>query len=68
MALKHRITINVTDPHGKTGTVLKGADARLRTLDLNYSVWRLVASVRIQFLFSAGCFLFLKLFSLLSVC
>lgn len=29
MALKHRITINVTDPHGKTGTVLKGADARL---------------------------------------
>lgn len=29
MALKHRNTINVTDPHGKTGTVLKGADARL---------------------------------------
>lgn len=29
MALKHRITINVTDPHGKTRTVLKGADARL---------------------------------------
>lgn len=29
MTLKHRITINVTDPHGKTGTVLKGADARL---------------------------------------
>lgn len=29
MALKHRITINVTDSHGKTGTVLKGADARL---------------------------------------
>ncbi len=29
MALKQRITINVTDPHGKTGTVLKGADARL---------------------------------------
>ena len=29
MALRHRITINVTDPHGKTGTVLKGADARL---------------------------------------
>lgn len=28
MTLKHRITINVTDPHGKTGTVLKGADAR----------------------------------------
>ena len=29
MALRHRITINVTDPRGKTGTVLKGADARL---------------------------------------
>ena len=29
MALKHRITINVTDPRGKTGTVLKGADAML---------------------------------------
>ncbi len=29
MALKHRITINVTDPHGRIGTVLKGADARL---------------------------------------
>ena len=29
MELKHRATINVTDPHGKTGTVLKGADARL---------------------------------------
>ena len=29
MALKHRITINVTDPHGNTGTVLKGADVRL---------------------------------------
>lgn len=29
MAMKHRITINVTDPCGKTGTVLKGADARL---------------------------------------
>ncbi len=29
MALKHRITINVTDPHGRTGTVLKGADVRL---------------------------------------
>ena len=29
MELKHRVTINVTDPHGKTGTVLKGADARL---------------------------------------
>ena len=29
MALKHRITINVTDLHGNTGTVLKGADVRL---------------------------------------
>lgn len=29
MALRHGITINVTDPRGKTGTVLKGADARL---------------------------------------
>ena len=29
MALRHRITINVTDPQGKTGTVLKGADVRL---------------------------------------
>lgn len=29
MALRHRITINVTDPRGKTGTVLKGADVRL---------------------------------------
>ncbi len=28
MALKHRITINVTDPHGRTGTVLKGADVK----------------------------------------
>lgn len=25
----YRFTINVTDLHGKTGTVLKGADARL---------------------------------------
>jgi hypothetical protein len=29
MALKHRITINVSDPHGRTANVLKGADARL---------------------------------------
>ena len=29
MALRHRITINVTGPRGKTGTVLKGADVRL---------------------------------------
>ena len=29
MALRHRVTINVTDPRGKTVTVLKGADARL---------------------------------------
>ena len=29
MALRHRITINVTDPQGKTGTILKGADVRL---------------------------------------
>lgn len=29
MALRHRITINVTDPRGRTGTVLKGADVRL---------------------------------------
>ena len=35
MALKHRITINVTDPHGNTGTVLKGADAILDRLVRN---------------------------------
>lgn len=29
MALKHKITINVTDPHGRSATVLKGADIRL---------------------------------------
>ena len=29
MALRHKITINVTDSRGKTGTVLKGADVRL---------------------------------------
>ena len=29
MALKLRITISVTDPYGKTGTILKGADIRL---------------------------------------
>ena len=29
MALKHKITINVTDPRGKSATVLKGADIRL---------------------------------------
>ena len=29
MALKHRITVNVTDPHEKTGMIPKGADTRL---------------------------------------
>lgn len=29
MALRHKITINVMDPRGKTGTVLKGADIKL---------------------------------------
>lgn len=29
MALKHKITINVSDPNGKKATVLKGADMRL---------------------------------------
>lgn len=29
MVLKHRFTINVKDSHGKTGTDLKGVDARL---------------------------------------
>lgn len=29
MALKHRITINVTDPHGRKASVLKGADMKL---------------------------------------
>lgn len=29
MALKHKITINVTDPNGKKATVLKGADRKL---------------------------------------
>lgn len=29
MALRHRITINVTDPRGRGGTILKGADTRL---------------------------------------
>ncbi len=29
MILKHRITINVTDPWGKTGAVLKGAGVSL---------------------------------------
>ena len=29
MALKHRITINVTDSRGETGTILKGADVKL---------------------------------------
>ena len=37
------------------------------TLGFNYSLWRLAASVRIQFPFSAGCFLFLKRFFPLSV-
>ena len=36
MALKHRITINVTDSRGKTGTALKGADARLPTRLTNF--------------------------------
>ena len=31
MALKHRITINVTDPHGKSGMILKGADTKIPT-------------------------------------
>lgn len=29
MAIKHRVTIKVTDRLGRTATVLKGADARL---------------------------------------
>ena len=29
MAMKHRITINVTDPNGKKAAVLRGADMRL---------------------------------------
>ena len=29
MAMKHRITINVTDPYGKKAAVLRGADMRL---------------------------------------
>ena len=29
MALKHRIVINVSDPHGKKTTVLRGAHMRL---------------------------------------
>lgn len=29
MALRHKITINVTDPHGKSARVLKGAEMRL---------------------------------------
>lgn len=29
MALKHKITINVSDPSGKKATVIKGADMRL---------------------------------------
>lgn len=31
MALKHKITINVSDPSGKKATVLRGADMRLPT-------------------------------------
>ena len=29
MTMKHRITINVTDPNGKKAAVLRGADMRL---------------------------------------
>lgn len=29
MGLKHKITINVSDPSGKKATVLRGADIRL---------------------------------------
>ncbi len=29
MAIKHKVTINVSDPHGKKTTVLRGADMRL---------------------------------------
>jgi hypothetical protein len=29
MALRHRITINVTDPHGNCTRVLRGADVKL---------------------------------------
>ena len=29
MAMKHRITINVTDPNGKKAAVLRGADMKL---------------------------------------
>lgn len=29
MAIKHKVTIKVTDPQGRAATVLKGADARL---------------------------------------
>lgn len=29
MALKHRVTINVTDPTGKKATVLRGASRRI---------------------------------------
>ena len=29
MVLRHRITINVTDPHGRSARVLKGAEMRL---------------------------------------
>ena len=31
MALKHKIVINVSDPHGRTRNVLKGADVKLPT-------------------------------------
>ena len=31
MAIKHKIVINVSDPHGKTANVLKGANVRLPT-------------------------------------
>ena len=31
MALRHKITINVTDPHGRNSQVLRGAEMRLPT-------------------------------------
>lgn len=40
----------------------KGTPVSGRTLDLNYSVWRLAASVRIQFLFFSWLFSVSKTF------
>ena len=31
MAIRHKIIINVSDPHGKTASVLKGASVKLPT-------------------------------------